>query len=112
MPDALARIKQGEKKPIYGQVAMTTGTITISGQPTCTLKDSAGNVVAGFNGINVTGYDAGALATVRVWLDIDTVTPTALAVGFYTLVFKFSANGSDSLARIKEPSVLVHVMAA
>src|SRR5205085_2779670 len=57
-----------------------------------------------------TGYDAGALAGPRVWYNLDTTTPPNRAAGCYTMVFKFSAAGSDSLNRTYEPSIEIQVM--
>jgi len=110
MPDGTCRIKKGEKRPIYGAASVNSGTLTISGQPTCTLTDSTGTVVTGLSAVNVTGYDAGAVASFNVWYDLDTLSPTVLAAGWYTLVFKVSALGSDGIARVLEPSVSVQVI--
>src|SRR5438034_6025300 len=105
MPDGFVRIRVGEKRPIYGQATAQTGTLTIQSGATCTLYDSAGAVVTGLNNVAVTGYDSGALASPRVWYNLDTTTPANLAAGFYTMVFKFTAAGSDSLTRLYEPGV-------
>ena len=79
MPDGFVKIRSGEKRPMYGQATAQTGTLTISGSPgpACTLYDSAGAVVGGFSGIATTGYDAGALANPRVWLNLDTAAQRA-----------------------------------
>lgn len=114
MPDSFARIRQGEKRPLYGQVSVSTGTLTIAASPapSCTLYDSAGNAVSGLSAVAATGYDTGAQAAPRVWLDLDSTSPIVLAAGFYTLVFKLSATGSDGIDRVLEPSVEVQVLAA
>lgn len=112
MPDSFARIRRGEKRPVYGQVTAETGALTISGSPapTCTLYDSAGGAVTGLSDIAATGYDAGAQAAPRVWLDLDTTSPTNLAAGFYTLVFKLSAAGLDGIDRVLEPTVEIQAL--
>src|SRR2546423_8293293 len=111
MPDTFVRIKHGEKQPVYGQETPASGTLTIAASPapTCTLYNSAGAVVSGYSAIAVTGYDSGAQASPRIWLDLDTLSPTDLAAGFYTLVFQFSATGSDSIAPAYEPNVEIQV---
>ena len=112
MPDGFVRVRVGEKRPIYGQAAAQSGTLTIqaSPAPSCTLYDSAGNAVSGLNSVAATGYDAGALANPRVWYNLDTTSPASLAAGYYTMVFKFTAAGSDSLNRVYEPSIEIQVM--
>lgn len=108
MPDGFVKIRRGEKRPIYGAEAALTGTLTISASPIpmATLFDTAGAILSGFNGVAVSGYDSGARSIVRVWLVLDT---TSVAKGFYTLVFTFTATGSDGLQRVYRPSVLVEV---
>ena len=112
MPDGFVRIRRGEKRPLYGQVSVASGTLTIgaSPAPTCTLYDSNDAAVAGLTAVAVTGYDAGALAAPQVWFDLDTTTPASLSAGFYTLVFKLSAVGSDGIARVLEPAVEVQIL--
>ena len=109
MPDGFVKIRSGEKRPVYGQATAQTGTLNIQGSPTptVTLYDSAGSVVSGYNGISVTGYDSGALASPRAWYNLDTAS---LAAGFYTLVFKFSAAGSDNITRTYEPAVVLQIL--
>jgi hypothetical protein len=108
MPDGYAKMRAGEKRPLYGQVTAQSGTLTIQSSPApiCTLYDSTGVAVAGVNGVAVTGYDAGASASPRAWYLLDTAN---LAAGFYTIVFKFTALGSDGLSRVYEPSLEVEV---
>src|SRR5687768_6977819 len=101
MPDGFVKLRSGEKRPLYGQATAQTGTLTIqaSPSPVCSLYDSTGTVVPGFNNIAVTGYDTGASTNPRAWYNLDTST---LSAGWYTLVFKFTAAGSDSVTRIYE----------
>lgn len=114
MPDSFVRIRRGEKRPVYGQVTAQTGTLTIqsSPAPTCTLYDSTGTVV-GTADQAATGYDNTALAAPRVWFNLDSTSwagyAGALPAGFYTMVFKFTAAGSDSLTRVYEPSIEVQI---
>lgn len=99
----IAALKIGEVIPIYGSADAESGTLTISGQPTYTLYDSSGNIIAGHNAQNTTGFDNTALDTVRAWKTLDT---SALALGFYTITFKFNAVHSvDSITRTFEPNV-------
>ena len=114
MPDGFVRIRSGEKRPLYGQATAQSGTLTIqaSPAPACTLYDSAGAAVSGLSGVAATGYDSGALAGPRVWFNLDTTSPTNLVAGFYTLVFKFTALGADSLTRLFEPSLEIQVLDA
>jgi len=114
MPDSFARARKGEKRPFFGTVAAESGTLTISASPApaATLYDSSGNAVSGLSGVTATGYDAGAQAAPRVWLDLDTTSPTALAAGYYTLVFNLTATGSDGITRVLEPTVEIQVLDA
>ena len=111
MPDGFVRIRKGEKRPVYGQAIAQTGTLTIqsSPAPTCTLYDSTGAAISGLTDVNATGYDSGALSNPRVWYNLDTNSPVNLAAGFYTMVFKFTAAGSDSLTRLYEPAVELQI---
>lgn len=111
MPDTFVRMKQGEKRPLYGAATAQSGTLTIAASPapTCTLYDSAGNAVAGLTDIAVTGYDSGPASSRRVWYVLSTTSPVNLAAGFYTLVFRFTATGSDGTQRVYVPSLEVHV---
>jgi hypothetical protein len=111
MPDGYVRIRQGERRPLYGQVTAQSGTLTVqsSPAPTCTLYDANGTAVGGLDGIGVSGYDAGAQTAPRVWYNLDTTAPANLAAGFYTLVFKFAAQGSDGILRVYKPSLELEV---
>jgi hypothetical protein len=108
MIDAFVRMKRGEKRPVYTQVTAQTGTLTVQAGGTGTLTDQTGAAVSGFDGVAVTGYDTGALASPRVWFLFDTAD---LAPGFYTLAFAFDALGSDDLTRTYQPVVEVEVTA-
>lgn len=80
----------GEKKRIKAILQSTVGTLTIQGTPTVMLLDRSGTAVYGINGINVTGSDPGAMATVRAWYDLDTVNPPTggpIDPGTYKLCF-------------------------
>lgn len=109
MPDGFVALRKGEKRPLYGQETLSSGTLTIQASPTpaVTLYDASGNGVSGFVGLPATGYDSGAQAAPRVWLNLDT---SGLAAGFYTLVFTFTATGSDSTTRVYEPSLELQVL--
>lgn len=110
MPDAAVIMRQGEKLPLYGQVTADTGTLTISGQPTFTLYDSANTAVGSLTALNVTGYDHSAAVAPRAWYVLDTMTPVALAVGNYTAVFILPVTSSeDAIARVFECSVDLRV---
>jgi hypothetical protein len=112
MPEEFARMKRGEKRPLYGFAVAESGTLTISGSPapSFTCYDSTGTPVAGLSGLTATGYDAGAAAAPRAWHVLDTATPVDLPAGYYTLVFTIRTTGSDGLARIHEPSILLQVV--
>jgi hypothetical protein len=109
MPDGFVKVRKGEKRPLYGQATMASGTLTVVGfpVPTLTLFDGNGVVVSGLNGVAAAGYDAGALSAPRVWYVLDTAT---LAPGFYTGVFQFTASGSDGITRVYAPSVAIQVL--
>jgi hypothetical protein len=109
MPDGFAKLRKGEKRPVYGQVVMSSGTLTIAAlpAPTATLYDANGAAVGGFSGVAVSGYDTGAKTAPRVWLLLDTA---ALNSGFYTLSFVFTASGSDGSTRIYKPNVGIQVL--
>lgn len=108
MPDGFTRLRRGEKRPVYGQETMVTGKLTIAGSPapSATLYNGNGDVVAGFQNVAASGYDTGAQAAPRVWLNLDS---SQLAAGFYTLVFAFTATATDGLTRIYRPSMEVQV---
>ena len=110
MPDGFVKLRKGEKRPVYGQVTMLTGTLTVAGTPapTATLYGADGNIVPGFSAIGVSGYDSGARTAPRVWLLLNTA---GLSAGFYTLMFVFTGNGSDGSSRIYEPNVGVQILA-
>ncbi len=110
MPDGYVTLRQGEKRPVYGQETLSSGTMTIASSPTpaATLYNSNGAGVIGFIGLPATGYDSGAQAAPRIWLLLDTAS---LSPGFYTLVFSFTAAASDSTTRIYEPAIEIQVLA-
>jgi hypothetical protein len=88
---------KGEKKRVFANIRATTGTLTISGTPTVQLLDRSGAQVYGITGIVVTGNDAGALAQVRAWYDLNTAAPpsaVAIAAGRYTLCFTIAITKS------------------
>ncbi|HZO90521.1 MAG TPA: hypothetical protein VFB38_19495 [Chthonomonadaceae bacterium] len=109
MPDAFVSLRRGEKRPLYGQETMAIGTLTIAASPipSATLYDASGAAVAGFAGLTASGYDSGAQAAPRVWLNLDT---SGLAAGFYTLVFNFTATASDGLTRVYMPCLELQVV--
>lgn len=109
MPDGFIALRKGEKRPVYGQETLASGTLTLISSPTpaATLYDANGVLVVGFVGLPATGYDTGAQAAPRVWLNLDT---SGLPAGFYTLVFSFTASGSDSTTRVYTPSVEIQIL--
>lgn len=123
MPDAIVRIRAGEKRPIFGQATAPTGStliIAASPAPTCNLYDGAGVLVsAGWTNAAVTGYDSTAVLAPRAWVNFNTLLDPAggtqvLAAGLYTLVFKFTATaaGGDTLTRIYEVALVIRVIGA
>ncbi|HZP80707.1 MAG TPA: hypothetical protein VFB21_03635 [Chthonomonadaceae bacterium] len=109
MPDGFVTLRRGEKRPLYGQETMATGTLTIAASPVpaATLYDANGAPVGGFTGVTASGYDSGAQAAPRIWLNLDT---SGLTPGFYTLVFTFTATASDGLTRVYTPSLELQVL--
>lgn len=111
MADSFARMKVGAKRPLYGSATAASGTLTITGQPTVSVYDSTGTVVSGLSGLNTTGYDSSAAATVRAWYTLDTTTPAVLTAGFYTVVISFSATSSvDSITRNFKDTITLQVV--
>ncbi len=110
MPDGFVKLRKGEKRPVYGQEVMASGTLAIADTPapTATLYDANGMLVTGYSAIAVSGYDAGAKTAPRAWLILDT---SGLNTGFYTLVFAFTASGSDGTTRVYEPKVGILILA-
>lgn len=103
--DALMVYRKGEKHPVYGVLtAPAGGTLLIQPGAVCTLYDSQGNIAGGINGVAITGYDSGPLATARVWYNLET---EPLTERLYTLVFRAAAAGSDGLTRLFEPTALI-----
>ena len=110
MPDGFVTLRKGEKRPVFGQEAVTSGTLSIASTPApvATLYSASGVAVSGFTGVGATGFDMGALAAPRAWLNLDTA---GLAVGFYQLVFTFTATAStDGTTRIYTPAIEVQVL--
>ncbi len=108
MPEDFVRMRQGERRPVYGELTTAEGTLTIAPVPgpSVILYDRTGAVVSGFNGIAATGFDVGAQAAPRVWFALET---SGLPAGFYTLVFTLTATGSDGLVRVYRPCIEVQV---
>ena len=101
-------MRQGDKRPIFGQAfAIPPATITITAGATASLYDAGGVLI--INAAIVTGYDAGALTSPRVWYVLDTST---LAPGWYSLRFSVPALGSDGIARMLQIDVNVEVTTA
>lgn len=96
MADARETIRQGEQRPFFVGVDAPGGTLTIQGTPTAVLYDAAGTPVPSHNGITASGFDAGALESVRAWLNLDT---DGIAPGAYTLAFTIVAQASDGNPR-------------
>ena len=111
MPDGFYRMRAGEARPVYAQETLTTGTLTISAlpAPSVTLYDATGTAVVAVSGVAATNYDATALAAPRVWYVLDA---SALALGYYTLVFSFHAVGSDGTSRNYTPNIEVQIVDA
>ncbi len=108
MPEDFVRMRQGEKRPIYGELTAAGGTLTIAPVPgpNVILYDRFGTPISGFNGIAATGFDSGAQTAPRVWFSLDA---SGLPAGFYTLVFTLTATGSDGLVRVYRPCIEVQV---
>lgn len=98
------RMIRGEHRPIYGQFKAASGTITLSADGTFTLTSKSGTVI--LNAVAVTGYDAGALTSARVWYLIDT---SALTDENYDGLFKVTVTGSDSIVRVMEAELTLTI---
>jgi|DewCreStandDraft_4_1066084.scaffolds.fasta_scaffold46658_4 hypothetical protein len=110
MPDAYARIRKGERRPLYGQALAPVGqTLSIQPGATYTLYAASGSEVAGHTALPVSGYESGPLESPRVWVILDTQAPVDLPAGYYTLVFRFQAAGSDGITRVFVPGIEVEV---
>ena len=109
MPDGFFRMRVGEARPVFAQETVAIGTLTISSSPapSVTLYDSTGAAVDAVTGVAATNYDTAALAAPRVWYILDA---SALAIGYYTLTFGFSAVGSDGSARYYAPNIEVQIV--
>lgn len=106
MADAYESLRVGEKRPIYGTASTDEGTLQISGTPTVKLRDAAGTVVTGYDGVNASGWDTDFLAEVRAWYLLDTAS---LPPGVYNLTLTFATTSDDGLARTFEVTVRVSV---
>lgn len=105
MPNSVT-INVGEKAPIYGKISVATGTITITGTPTCSLyNQSYGTVISPFPA-NITGMDAPTTSSARVWYVLDA---TGFVPGLYRMYFVITALGSDGITRVLEPTVDINV---
>lgn len=109
--EGFARIRQGEKLPMGVRTTALSGTLIVqpTPTPTCTLYDAAGSPVDGRNQTVADGFDNGPLGSPRVWHNLDTLAPAPLEEGFYTLVFRFCATGSDGIPRTYVPALIVQV---
>lgn len=106
MAESQATLRSGESHPFYaGADAPFGSTLTISGTPTYELIGPDGTVAASGN---VSGSTAGAAASVEVYRVIDA---TSLDAGVYTLLFAFTAVGSDAVSRTYRPSIRIEVLA-
>lgn len=98
-------LRVGEKKPIYGEVSVTTGIVTV-GSPTFSLYGSDGTLVSGFS--NLTASCTTPAALVDIYYNLDTAD---LPLGVYVAIFKYTATASaDAIGRIDRPTVQVEVL--
>jgi hypothetical protein len=113
--EATSSLRVGEKDLIFGQDSVASGTISMTAGALFTLYNSAGQVVAGFNGIAVTGQNNGPALLVNCWLLLDTTSTGpggALAAGIYYGVFTYTATPSaDSIGRVSRPDVQIILLA-
>ena len=100
---------KGEKVPIYASDSVTQGSITISGQPTFTLRDSTNTPVTGFNGVSVTAYDTTTGTLVQAYFNFDT---TNLPAGGYTGEIWIPITASDDIAREKTVKYDIYIREA
>lgn len=105
--DVGLQYRKGEIKPFYGVInAPAGGTVTLQGGATVTIYAPDGSVIV--NAVAVSGQDAGALATARVWYVFATA---AQAVGKYYAVFSVQALGSDGITRTYYPECYIEILA-
>jgi hypothetical protein len=111
MVDGYVRIRTGERKPVAAKPVALSGELVINPAvaPVCTLYDFRGNEVPGMGEMLASGYETASLPAPKVWFNFDTLSPIELSPGYYTLVFRISAIGSDGLERVFRPAVIVHV---
>ena len=109
MPDNFFRMRAGEARIVFAEETVMTGTLTISvtPPPSVTLYDAAGTAVSAVNGVAATNYDTEAVTTLRVSYLLDA---SQLEIGYYTLVFTFSATGSDGSVRTYTPSIEAQII--
>ena len=109
MPDGFVQLRQGEVRPVVATISAADGTVQVLGTPapTCTLYDISGAPVAGMSGLAVSGFDASAAESARVWLTLETA---GLTPGFYSLTFTLSALGSDGIVRVMEPNAGIQIL--
>lgn len=101
----------GEKRPVMGRLAVTSGTFTVSGARVY-LNDADGDAVYGIDNLVATGFDAGALTAPRVWYNLDTASPPSsgpIVAGAYDLVFVVSGTSSDGIPRVIEIHITIQV---
>jgi hypothetical protein len=97
----------GEKSPVYGDLSATGLETYVSA--TFTLYDDDGAVVAGFNGIGVTGNSGSGTTLLTVWYLLDT---TSLSDGYYTAIFWIGVSTPDGMTRKKPVVTDVYIRAA
>lgn len=99
--DAYLRVRVGELAPVYGSATAQPGatmTIATSPAPTFQVLNVDDTPATGFSApVAVSGYDAGALAFVRVWYDLDYSALTRRQ--YYIGQFIFTGVGSDGITR-------------
>ena len=100
--------RQGEQDVVYATFQGTApATATIASGSTFTLYDQNGIPVTAMNNVAVTGADAGAVSTGRVWYNFSSA---GIAPGIYYGVFNYSITGLDGLVRNLRPDLQISII--
>lgn len=116
MIDAVAKMRVGEKRPIFAQITAESGSLTINAGGSVSLYDAGGSIWSygtpgtPVSGVTLTGYGTATVTAPEAWFTLDSAT-YAMPAGFYTLAFHIPATGSDEIARTYKPEIGIDLQA-
>jgi hypothetical protein len=110
MYEERVRMRIGEIKPVFGQSKADRGLLTLQSGATFMLYDAAGEIVAGFDGVAITGNSVSPAREINIWYLLDS---TNLTAQLYTGLFTYNiTSSSDVLNRRDRPGVQIDLLPA